>query len=111
MLLNPYIAGNPISGEHGFFGRQDVVREVMQVLHHSQSNAIVLYGQRRMGALPKRGRLVISVILYRARRYSNHQPTFEGQKPRNPTIGPLLSDNANIRDVHQLVLSKRYQLL
>lgn len=47
--LNPYIAGNPINDPKGFFGREDVFREVMQVLRHPQCNAIVLYGQRRIG--------------------------------------------------------------
>lgn len=49
MRVNPYIAGNPISGGNGFFGRSDIFREVMQVLRHPQHNAIVLYGQRRIG--------------------------------------------------------------
>jgi len=47
--LNPYIAGNPISAPKGFFGRDDIFREVMQMLRHPQSNAIVLFGQRRIG--------------------------------------------------------------
>ena len=47
--LNPYIAGNPIRSEHSFFGREDIFREVSQVLNHPKSNAIVLYGQRRIG--------------------------------------------------------------
>ncbi len=49
MPINPYIAGNPISGEAGFYGRKDIFRAVMQVLDHPQQNAIVLYGQRRIG--------------------------------------------------------------
>jgi len=47
--LNPYIAGNPISDPQRFFGREDVFSEVMKVLRHPQENAIVLYGQRRIG--------------------------------------------------------------
>ncbi len=49
MFLNPYTAGNPIGGQTGFFGRDDILRDVLQVLRHPQSNAIVLYGQRRIG--------------------------------------------------------------
>lgn len=49
MHSNPYIAGNPIRNRAGFFGRDDIFREVTQVLRHPQSNAIVLYGQRRIG--------------------------------------------------------------
>lgn len=47
--LNPYIAGNPIRSEQNFFGREDIFREVSQVLKNPNSNAIVLYGQRRIG--------------------------------------------------------------
>lgn len=47
--FNPYIVGNPIKDQSGFFGRQDIFREVMQVLRQRESNAIVLYGQRRIG--------------------------------------------------------------
>ena len=47
--VNPYIVGNPIKEQSGFFGRQDIFREVMQILRQPGSNAIVLYGQRRIG--------------------------------------------------------------
>ncbi|MCA9951699.1 MAG: SUMF1/EgtB/PvdO family nonheme iron enzyme, partial [Anaerolineales bacterium] len=49
MRVNPYIAGNPIGEEDGFFGREDIFRDVLQVLNHPRQNAIVLYGQRRIG--------------------------------------------------------------
>ena len=49
MHLNPYTAGNPIRDHARFFGRDDILRDVMQVLRHPQSNAIVLFGQRRIG--------------------------------------------------------------
>ena len=45
----PYTAGNPVKGEENFFGREDIFQEVMRVLRNPQSNAIVLYGQRRIG--------------------------------------------------------------
>lgn len=47
--VNPYIVGNPIKDKANFFGRQDIFREVLQVLRQRESNAIVLYGQRRIG--------------------------------------------------------------
>jgi tetratricopeptide (TPR) repeat protein len=47
--INPYIVGNPIKDQASFFGRQDIFREVLQVLRQRGSNAIVLYGQRRIG--------------------------------------------------------------
>jgi tetratricopeptide (TPR) repeat protein len=47
--VNPYIVGNPIKDQASFFGRQDIFREVLQILRQRESNAIVLYGQRRIG--------------------------------------------------------------
>ncbi|MBN2393169.1 MAG: tetratricopeptide repeat protein [Anaerolineae bacterium] len=47
--INPYIAGNPVGDSPAFIGRTDVLREVTRVLRQPQSNAIVLYGQRRIG--------------------------------------------------------------
>jgi len=49
MLLNPYIAGNPLKDKAIFFGRDDVLREVTQMLNHPDEKAIVLFGQRRIG--------------------------------------------------------------
>ncbi len=46
---NPYIAGNSVGGSPAFVGRADILRDVRQVLRHRQENAIVLYGQRRIG--------------------------------------------------------------
>lgn len=47
--INPYIVGVPIKEQANFFGRQDIFREVMRVLRQRDNNAIVLYGQRRIG--------------------------------------------------------------
>ncbi len=47
--LNPYIAGNPVGASPAFIGRADVLRGVLRVLRRSQDNAIVLFGQRRIG--------------------------------------------------------------
>jgi tetratricopeptide (TPR) repeat protein len=47
--VNPYIAGNPVTGEEAFFGRTDVLRKVLSVLRSPNRNAITLYGQRRIG--------------------------------------------------------------
>lgn len=47
--INPYVAGNPVGDSPAFIGRADVLREVVRVLRRPQDNAIVLYGQRRIG--------------------------------------------------------------
>ncbi len=46
---NPYIAGAPLRGEKGFFGRQDILEWVSRELKNPQTNALVLFGQRRIG--------------------------------------------------------------
>ncbi|MEK8021615.1 MAG: ATP-binding protein, partial [Candidatus Parabeggiatoa sp.] len=46
---NPYIVGNPVGNSLVFVGRADILREVRRVVHEPQQNAIVLYGQRRIG--------------------------------------------------------------
>jgi hypothetical protein len=48
--VNPYIAGNPITGAEMFFGREDVFEFISQALvGKHRDNVIVLYGQRRTG--------------------------------------------------------------
>ena len=47
--INPYIAGNPVGNTPAFVGRDDVLREVLQVLQNPNQNAITLFGQRRIG--------------------------------------------------------------
>ncbi|HZY45083.1 MAG TPA: AAA family ATPase, partial [Anaerolineae bacterium] len=49
-IVNPYIAGNPVTGTEMFFGREDVFTFVQQALvGQHRDNVIVLYGQRRTG--------------------------------------------------------------
>lgn len=46
---NPYIAGPPIGGETGFFGRDEIIAEVERVLRYPPHNSVILYGPRRSG--------------------------------------------------------------
>jgi hypothetical protein len=46
--VNPYIAGAPVQGEK-FFGRGHILRWVEQKLRDPNINALVLFGQRRIG--------------------------------------------------------------
>ena len=48
-VFNPYIAGAPLREERGFFGRKDVINRVIQELRNPMTNALVLFGQRRIG--------------------------------------------------------------
>jgi len=46
---NPYVAGKALGDAGGFFGREDIFRLVETVLSSSAQNAVVLFGQRRIG--------------------------------------------------------------
>jgi ABC-type amino acid transport substrate-binding protein len=46
---NPYIAGNPVGNSPVFVGRRKILQKVQNLVCHPSENAIVLYGQRRMG--------------------------------------------------------------
>jgi hypothetical protein len=46
---NPYIAGKALGDERSFFGREDTFRLVETVLSSADQNALVLFGQRRIG--------------------------------------------------------------
>lgn len=48
-IPNPYIAGNPVTGEL-FFGREDIFKELNSLWNKDgQCSSVVLYGHRRMG--------------------------------------------------------------
>ena len=48
--VNPYIAGNPVTGEAMFFGRTDVFSFISaNLIGRHQDNILVLHGQRRTG--------------------------------------------------------------
>src|SRR5215813_8887382 len=48
-LRNPYIAGRALGQQQGFFGRKDILRVVETKLNTVDQNALVLFGQRRIG--------------------------------------------------------------
>ena len=64
---NPYIVGPPISGDVGFYGREDIFRFVRDTFSSPAQNVIVLYGQRRIGK---------TSILYQLQKPSNLPPGF-----------------------------------
>jgi tetratricopeptide (TPR) repeat protein len=47
--INPYVAGPPMQGGKGFFGRQDTLDWVVRGLRNPVANSLVLFGQRRIG--------------------------------------------------------------
>jgi photosystem II stability/assembly factor-like uncharacterized protein/tetratricopeptide (TPR) repeat protein len=61
-IPNPYIAGPPIGGDEGFYGRRDVFDFVRKTLSSAHQKVIVLFGQRRVGK---------TSILYQLQKPSN----------------------------------------
>jgi hypothetical protein len=49
MLVNPYIAGNPVGAGPAFVGRDDILKAVLRFFEDPQRQGVVLYGQRRVG--------------------------------------------------------------
>ena len=48
-FVNPYVAGNPVSGEL-FVGREDILRQLEALwADEEHSSSVILYGHRRMG--------------------------------------------------------------
>jgi tetratricopeptide (TPR) repeat protein len=88
--VNPYIAGNPVYGDVGFFGRSDVLRYVGQTLTAPGQNAVVLFGPRRIGKT--------SILLQLQHSLSPERYTVIYQdlqdKARHP-MGDLLDDFAD----------------
>lgn len=46
---NPYVIGVPLTGNVGFYGRNDVFQFINETLDAGQQRVILLYGQRRVG--------------------------------------------------------------
>ncbi len=44
--FNPYICGPPVYDESMFFGRDDLLGELLQIVHN---NNVIIYGERRIG--------------------------------------------------------------
>jgi tetratricopeptide (TPR) repeat protein len=69
--INPYVVGQAIKGEYGFYGRNNLVEAVIRTLTTTQQSTIVLHGQRRIGK---------SSLLHRLRRDQTlkqaHLPVF-----------------------------------
>lgn len=88
--VNPYIAGAPLRGERGFFGRQDTLDWVVRELCNPSTNALVLFGQRRIGKT--------TLLLQLQRRLSTEMflPVyFDLQDQATRPLGQVLADLAD----------------
>jgi tetratricopeptide (TPR) repeat protein len=87
---NPYIAGAPLRGERGFFGRQDTLDWVGRELRNPATNALVLFGQRRIG------KTTLLLQLKRTLPVADFLPVYfdlQDQAPR--PLGKVLADLAD----------------
>lgn len=86
-LLNPYVAGNPVGASPAFVGRDDVLREVLRTLRRPQANALVLYGQRRIGKTS-----ILEHLAYWLPREGEYTPVyFDLQDKATWKLGQVLS--------------------
>jgi branched-chain amino acid transport system substrate-binding protein len=90
LLTNPYIAGNPVGNTDAFVGRDDILREVLRVLRQPEQNAIMLYGQRRIGKTS-----VLQYLLKRLPQEGNYRPVyFDLQDKAALPLGRVLAELA-----------------
>ncbi|MCP4345428.1 MAG: tetratricopeptide repeat protein [Desulfobacterales bacterium] len=89
-MNNPYTVGPPVGGTDKFIGRDDIVRETLNVLADPNQNAIVLYGRRRIGKTS-----ILQELDSRLIRERNYFPVFFSLefKARSP-LTDILSDLA-----------------
>jgi tetratricopeptide (TPR) repeat protein len=87
---NPYIAGAPLRGQSGFFGRQGVLEWVERELRNPNTNALVLFGQRRIG------KTTLLLQLQRTLPNDAFLPIyFDLQDQARRTLGMVLADLAD----------------
>jgi tetratricopeptide (TPR) repeat protein len=87
---NPYIAGAPLRGQTGFFGRQAVLEWVERELRNPNTNALVLFGQRRIG------KTTLLLQLQRTLPEDAFLPVyFDLQDQAQRTLGVVLADLAD----------------
>ena len=87
---NPYVTGNSVGDSDAFCGRQDILNAVHQILQSPLDQAIILYGQRRIGKTSVLRRLEMTLS------NDNYLPIFfdlEGKV--NLSVEKILQDLAN----------------
>lgn len=88
--ISPYLAGDPIKGEQGFFGREDILRDLSQSLDSPDIRIITLFGQRRIGKS--------SLLFQLERRLSDERRRavrFDLQGREHQPLGDVLAQLAN----------------
>jgi tetratricopeptide (TPR) repeat protein len=125
LFPNPYIAGAALRTERGFFGREDILRDVGRTLSQPDANGIVLYGQRRIGKtsillqlrrrLPSPPFVPIYFDLMDKAGQSMHQVLFELAVTAAYKVGLPLPEKADFEEnpdaFHSLFLPKLYEVL
>src|SRR5690349_7053607 len=88
---NPYIAGSPLRDRFGFFGRRDILDWVSAELSNVYTNALVIYGQRRVGK---------TTILLQLQHYLPSESFFpiyfDLQDQSKQRLGEMLADLADV---------------
>lgn len=88
--IKPYIAGNPVGETAAFIGRKDIQKAVLRVLADRHKNALVLFGQRRIGKTSALQYLEVELSAH-----DNYHPVyFDLQDKASLTLGQVLRDLA-----------------
>ncbi|RKZ77080.1 MAG: hypothetical protein DRR19_28200 [Candidatus Parabeggiatoa sp. nov. 1] len=88
---NPYVTGNAVGGSPAFIGRTDILQAVDNILYNSQQNAIVLFGQRRIGKTS-----VLKELETKLPEKGNYQPIyFDLMDKAHQSLESILNDLAD----------------
>lgn len=89
-IQNPYVAGNPVGNSNAFVGRIDILRNVLRILRRPQDNALLLYGQRRIGKTS-----ILENLAYWLPQEGNYRPVlFDLQDKASWSVGKVLQSLA-----------------
>lgn len=87
--VNPYVAGPPLRGARGLFGRQETLGWVARGLRNPANNSLVLFGQRCIG------KTTLLLQIQRALSTDNFLPVyFDLQAHTTRPLGQVLADLA-----------------
>ncbi len=88
---NPYVTGNSVGGSPAFIGRTDILQAVDNILYDSKQNAIVLFGQRRIGKTS-----VLTELEAKLPKKGNYQPIyFDLMYKAHQSLEVILNDLAD----------------
>jgi type II secretory pathway predicted ATPase ExeA len=84
---NPYVTGNVVGESHVFIGRTDILQAIDKILCHSKENAVVLFGERRIGKTS-----VLTKLKAKLAEQGNYQSIYLIMDQAHQSLESLLND-------------------